>query len=73
MSAQETTEKNCILVFTDVEVQTIWRSLIEYKRILDLSAVRDADLVQPEQERVAHVLDVVSLSFFYPEIRPEGH
>jgi hypothetical protein len=64
------------LSLTESEVQAAFRALIEYRRILELSAIKDSGIIRPEIDAVDSLSEKISLAFHYapgvwsaPEIR----
>jgi hypothetical protein len=51
---------------TEAECQAAFRSLIEYRRILKLSEIRDSMLITSELNAVDAISEKLSLAFFYP-------
>jgi hypothetical protein len=51
---------------TDAESQGVFRALIEYRRLLKLSEIRDSMLITSELNAVDSVSEKLSLAFFYP-------
>lgn len=54
------------LSLTDREVQAVFRGLIDYRRILKLSEIREASIVREEINAVDSVSEKISLAFHYP-------
>ena len=55
------------LHLTPEESQAVFRSLIEYRRLLKLSEIRDSMLITSELNAVDSVSEKLSLAFFYPK------
>jgi hypothetical protein len=54
------------LSLTEREIQAAFRALIEYRRILELSAIRDSGIIRPEIDAVDSLSEKISLAFHYP-------
>ncbi len=54
------------LPLTDREATTLFRSLLDYRRLLELSAIRDTVLVDAEIHIVDRLSERISLASFYP-------
>lgn len=52
------------------EAQTVFRALIDYRRILEASAIRDSALVRPEIDRVDAISERLSLGYFLSPAEP---
>jgi hypothetical protein len=51
------------LSLTEREIQAAFRALIEYRRILELSAIRDSGIIRPEIDAVDTLSEKISLAF----------
>ena len=60
------TVTNTTLSLSEREVQAAFRALIEYRRYLDLSAIRDAESVRTEIVAIDTLAEKISLAFHYP-------
>lgn len=54
------------LSLTESEAQAAFRALIEYRRILKFSEIKDARLIRPEIDAVDSLSEKISLAFHYP-------
>lgn len=54
------------LPLSDREAQALFRSLIDYRKTLQLSALYDSSLVREELAIVDRVSERISLNHFYP-------
>jgi hypothetical protein len=54
------------LALTESEAQAAFRALIEYRRILKFSEIKDARIIRPEIDAVDSLSEKISLSFHYP-------
>ena len=59
--------KTAALHLTEAECQATFRALIEYRRILKLSEIKDSMLVNSEISAVDSISEKLSLAYFYPE------
>lgn len=55
------------LRLSDPEFQAVWRGLIEYQKVLELSGNYAPSLVADEQRTVEEVKEKISLAFFFPD------
>jgi len=60
------TTKTATLSLSESEVQCVFRALIEYRKSLDLSALRDSTYVFEEIAAADAVSEKISLNFHYP-------
>lgn len=58
------------LPLSPAEAQTVFRALIDYRRILQTSAIRDSALVRPEIDRVDVISERLSLGYFLSPAQP---
>jgi hypothetical protein len=49
-----------------MEYQSIWRALIEYQKVLEISGYHAPALVADEQATIEKIKEKISLTFFYP-------
>lgn len=51
---------------TDAEMMAVFRSLVDYRRALELSALRDSEIVGDEILAVDAVTEKIGLAFYFP-------
>lgn len=64
-------EERKALYISDLDGISLFRALVEYDRILELSMIADTALVSAELHRVRAIQERLSLLSFYPNVAAE--
>ena len=59
-------EETFRLDLTEKEIQALFRAAIDYRRLLEFSALKDSTLVGAEMSHIDSVSEKISLSFHFP-------